>query len=119
MHLPGRVSVRSALTAPEAVFSGIALTSGNVVAGVLAGRSSPTPRSAGLRPAFRLTPHDRRPGFGEARTAAFDMGGNLVAELAVGTPIRVVYAQLRADPSSGRRPDLHVMPMSGWSSRLP
>jgi hypothetical protein len=34
------------------------------------------------------------------------MGGNLVAEVAVGTPIRVVYAQLRAYPTADRRPDL-------------
>jgi hypothetical protein len=45
-------------------------------------------------------------GFGEARSAAFDMGGNLVAEVAVGTPIRVVDAQLRADPPADQRPDL-------------
>src|SRR5215471_9138402 len=47
------------------------------------GRSPPTPRSAGLPVGFRLTPHDRHPGFGEARSAAFDMSGNLVAEVAV------------------------------------
>jgi hypothetical protein len=34
------------------------------------------------------------------------MGGNLVAEVAVGTPIRVVDAQLRADPPADQRPDL-------------
>jgi hypothetical protein len=36
------------------------------------------------------------------------MGGNLVAEVAVGAPVRVVYAQPRTDPSSDRRPDLPV-----------
>ena len=33
---------------------------------------------------FRRTLRDRHPGFGEARSAALDMGGNLVAEVAVG-----------------------------------
>jgi hypothetical protein len=33
------------------------------------------------------------------------MGGNLVAKVAVGTPIRVVDAQLRADTSSDQRPE--------------
>jgi hypothetical protein len=32
---------------------------------------------------FRRTLHDRHPAFGEARSAAFDMGGKLVAEVAV------------------------------------
>jgi len=43
---------------------------------------------AGARPGgppgrFRLTLRDRHAGFAEAHSAAFDMGGNLVAEVAV------------------------------------
>jgi len=67
-------------------FPGIALASGNVVAGALAGRGSGAPRRrpAGRPPGrFRLTLRDRHPGFAEAHSAAFDMGGNLVAEVAV------------------------------------
>ena len=49
---------------------------------------------------FCRTLHDRHPGFGEARSAAFDMGGNLVAEVAV---------RRRAEPGgsirSYQRPD--------------
>ena len=61
-------NLRSRLRRP---FPGIALTSRNVLAGVLtgrvSGRSPPTPRIAGLPAGFRLTPHDRHPGFGEAQ----------------------------------------------------
>ena len=71
------------------------------------GRSPPTLRSEGVRPAFRLTLHDRHPGFGEARSAAVDMGGGLVAEVAV--PRRAEPGELRADPAADRRPDV---PMS-------
>jgi len=38
---------------------------------------------------FRLTPHDRHLGFGEARSASFDIGSNLVSEVA---------ARRRAEP---------------------
>ena len=67
-------------------FPAIALTSRNVAAGVLAGRVSGAARDAPqCRPpaSFRRTLGDRHPGFGEARSAALDMGGNLVAEVAV------------------------------------
>ena len=69
------------------------------------GRSPPTLRSAGVGLAFRLTLHDRCPGFGEGHIAAFDIGGDLVAEVAV--PCRAGPGDLRADPTAGRRPDLH------------
>jgi hypothetical protein len=38
------------------------------------------------------------------------MGGDPVAEVAV--PRRTGPGDLRADPTAGRRPDLHVMPVS-------
>jgi hypothetical protein len=45
---------------------------------------------------FRLALHDRHPGFGEARSAAVDMGGDLVAEVAVPRRAKPVnYAQTR------------------------
>ena len=66
------------------------------------GRSPPTLRGAGVRPAFRLTLHDRHPGFGEARSAAVDMGGDLVAEVAI--LLRTEPGELPADPTAGRRP---------------
>ena len=71
------------------------------------GRSPPTLRGIGIRSAFRLTLHDRHPGFGEVRSAAVDMGGDLVTEVAF--PRRAGPGDLRADPTAGRRPDLHVM----------
>src|SRR5262249_61958544 len=82
---PGRI--RTCAHGFRGPFPGIALTSRNVLAGVLTGRVLGAARR---RPAlqaspvgFRLTPHDRHPGFGEARSAAFNMGGNMVAEVAV------------------------------------
>jgi hypothetical protein len=70
------------------------------------GRSPPTLRGGGVRPAFRLTLHDRHPGFGEAHSAAADMGGggDLVAEVAA--LLRAEPGELRADPTAGRRPHL-------------
>ena len=74
------------------------------------GRGPPTPRSAGLRPAFVSRGVIDTRGFGDARSAAFDMGGNLVRRWPSGAVLnRVVYAQLRADPTADRRPDLLVM----------
>jgi hypothetical protein len=66
------------------------------------GRSPPTLRSEGGRPAFRLTLHDQHPGFGEARSAAVDMGGDLVAEVAV--LLHAEPGELRADPTTGPAP---------------
>jgi len=82
---PGRI--RTCAHGFRGPFPGIALTSRNVLAGVLTGRVSGAARRSPAVQAspvgFRLTPHDRHPGFGEARSAAFNMGGNLVAEVAV------------------------------------
>jgi hypothetical protein len=46
--------------------------------------------------------HDRYPGFGEARSAAVDIGGDLVAEVAV--LLRAEPGELRADPTTGPAP---------------
>jgi len=60
------------------------------------GRSPPTLRGIGSRSAFRLTLHDRHPSFGGARSPAVDMGGDLVAEVAVRRRAEPVnYAQTR------------------------
>ena len=71
------------------------------------GRGPPTPRSAGLRPAFVSRGVIDTRGFGDARSAAFDMGGNLVAEVAIGR---------RAEPgglcAATRRPDGRPTPGS-------
>ena len=94
-----------ALTAPESVSlygSDLPKRARRDLARARIGRSPPTLRSAGIRPAFRLTMHDRHPGFGEARSAAVDMGGDLVAEVAV--LLRAEPAELPADPTAGRRP---------------
>src|SRR6266550_4189704 len=64
------------------------------------GRSPPTLRSEGVRSAFCLTLHDRLSGFGEARSAAVDMGPDLVTEVAV--KHRAEPGELRADPTAGR-----------------
>jgi len=60
------------------------------------GRSPPTLRSAGVRPAFRLTLHDRHPNFGEARSPAVHMGATLSRRWPSGAvPNRLNYAQTR------------------------
>ena len=48
-----------------------------------------------------LTLHDRLSGFGEARSAAVEMGGGLVADVAV--PRRAEPGELRVDPTAGAR----------------
>ena len=49
-----------------------------------ADRAQPAGARQGRPPGrYRLTPRDRHAGFAEAHSAAFDMGGNLVAEVAV------------------------------------
>ena len=60
------------------------------------GRSPPTLRSAGVGLAFRLTLHDRCPGFGEARSSAVHMGATLSRRWPSGAvPNQVNYAQTR------------------------
>ena len=96
-----------ARAAPEAVFpygSDLPKRARRDLARAHIGRSPPTLHSAGVRPAFRLTLHDRHPGFGEARSAAVDMGGDLVAEVAI--LLRTEPGELPADPTAGRRPHL-------------
>ena len=71
---------------PRRPLPGIALASGNVIAGVLTGHGQGAASGAPqCRPPgrYRLTLRDRHAGFAEAHSAAFDMGGNLVAEVAV------------------------------------
>ena len=79
------------------------------------GRKPPTLRSEGVRPALHLALHDRHPGFGEARSAAVDMGGDLVAEVVV--PRRDDPDELRADPTGGPEPGNHPTPPMGWGPR--
>jgi hypothetical protein len=60
------------------------------------GRSPLTILSEGVRPTVGLTLHERYPGFGEARSAAVDMGGDLVARWpSRAVPNQVNYAQTR------------------------
>ena len=81
----------------------MALTCRNVLAEILPGRVSGAARrrcagqASGRR--FVLTLHDRHPSFGEARNPAVDMGGDLVAEVAVRR--RTEPGELRADASAG------------------
>ena len=94
-----------ALTAPESVSlysSDLPKRARRDLGRARIGRSLPTLRSEGVRPAFRLTLHDRHPGFGEARSAAVDMGGDLVAEVTV--LLRAEPGELRADPMTGPAP---------------
>ena len=86
----------------------MALTCRNVLAEILPGRVSGAARrrcagqASGRR--FVLTLHDRHPSFGEARNPAVDMGGDLVAEVAI--LLRTEPGELPADPTAGRRPHL-------------
>jgi hypothetical protein len=83
------------------------LTCGNVLADVLPGRVSgavrrrPAAQPPGRRFVLRCMIDTRAL---VRRSAAFDMGGDLVAEVAV--PRRAEPGDLRADPTADRRPDL-------------
>jgi hypothetical protein len=58
------------------------------------GRSPPTLRRAGVRPAFPLALHERQLGFGEARSAAIDMGATWSRRWPSGAVLNlVIYAQ--------------------------
>jgi len=75
-----------------------------------ADRAQPAGARQGRPPGrYRLTPRDRHAGFAEAHSAAFDMGGNLVAEVAV---------QGRAEPgglsAATCRPVGWPTPASAW-----
>ena len=106
-----------ALTAPESVSlygSDLPKRARRDLARAHIGRSPRALCSAGVRQAFRLTLHDRHPSCGEGAQPRRRYGRDLVAEVAVRR--RAEPGEPRADPSAGRRPDLHSVRLRGLAT---